>query len=220
MKLSTDVMTIAGIDEAGRGCVIGPLVIAGALFENEVVDTLPEIGVKDSKKLSAKKRVTLFDEIKELALDYGFFELSPPVIDKVVFRNVPLRRLNYLETMAMAAVLRKLRPDEAHVDPCDVDSDRCARQIQSVILYPIDIKCEPRADAKYPSTGAASILAKVTRDERVKALRELYGDFNSGYPSDSKTQDFIRNYFENNSKCPDFIRGSWSTVKRHMKKSD
>jgi ribonuclease HII len=210
-------MTIAGVDEAGRGCVIGPLVVAGVLFEEDIVATLPEIGVKDSKKLSAKKRVKLFDEVKELALDYAFFELSPHVIDKVVFRNIPLRRLNYLETMAMAAVIRKLHPSKAHVDPCDVDSDRCARQIQSVIPYKIDIKCESKADAKYPSTGAASILAKVTRDKHIEELRELHGDFNSGYPSDSKTQSFIRDYFETHSECPDFIRGSWSTVQKYMK---
>lgn len=210
-------MKIAGVDEAGRGCVIGPLVIAAVLFDEATVSTLPEIGVKDSKKLSAKKREKLFGEIKELAIDYNLFELSPTVIDKVVFRNVPLRRLNYLETMVMASVLRGLKPDEAYVDPCDVDSDRCARQIQSVIPYKINIKCEPRADAKYPATGAASILAKVTRDKRIADLRDLYGDFNSGYPSDSKTQNFIRDYFESNSECPDYIRGSWSTVQKYRK---
>lgn len=210
-------MRIAGVDEAGRGCVIGPLVIAAVLFDEETVSILPEIGVKDSKKLSAKKREKLFHEIKELAIDYHLFEISPRVIDKVVFRNVPLRRLNYLETMVMASVLRGLRPDEAHVDPCDVDSDRCARQIQSVIPYKVKIKCEPRADAKYPATGAASILAKVTRDRRINELQELHGDFNSGYPSDSKTQNFIREYFESNFECPDYMRGSWSTVQRYRK---
>ena len=137
-------MTIAGVDEAGRGCVIGPLVIAGVLFDNEIISTLPEIGVKDSKKLSPKKRESLFEEIKTLSLNYEFFELSPTVIDKVVFRSVPLRRLNYLETMAMASILRKLKPDEAHVDPCDVDSDRCARQIQSVLPFRVNIKCDRR----------------------------------------------------------------------------
>ena len=210
-------MTIAGVDEAGRGCVIGPLVIAGVLFDDETVGELREMGVKDSKKLSAKKRVRLSEEIKELALGYRFFELSPRTIDKVVFRNVPLRRLNYLETMAMAWVIRELEPDEAHVDPCDVDSERCIRQIKRVLPFDLVIRCEPRADAKYPATGAASILAKVRRDSRIEALRELHGDFNSGYPSDWKTQNFIRDYFSENSECPDFIRGSWSTVQRHMR---
>ncbi len=212
-------MTIAGVDEAGRGCVIGPLVIAGVLFDEETVETLPEIGVKDSKKLSGKKRRKLFDEIKELAIDHTFFELTPAIIDKVVFRSVPLRRLNYLETMAMASVIRKLEPSEAHVDPCDVDSGRCARQIQSVLPFKVDIRCEPRADAKYPATGAASILAKVTRDKRIAELGELHGDFNSGYPSDPKTQKFIREYFSVNKKCPDFIRESWATTQKYLKNS-
>lgn len=209
-------MTIAGVDEAGRGCVIGPLVIAGVLFDDEVVGSLREIGVKDSKKLSAKKRVALSAEIKEMALGYRFFELSPRTIDKVVFRNVPLRRLNYLETMAMAWIIRELKPNEAHVDPCDVVSERVASQIKGVLPFDLVIRCEPRADAKYPATGAASILAKVRRDSRIAALRELHGDFNSGYPSDWKTQDFIRDYFSENSECPDFIRASWSTVRKYM----
>lgn len=199
--------------------MIGPLVIAGVLFEDEVVESLPEMGVKDSKKLSVKKREQLYDEIKEVALKIEFFELSPTVIDKVVFRNVALRRLNYLETMAMASVIRKLQPTEAHVDPCDVDSDRCAEQIQSVLPFKVKIRCEPRADTNYPATGAASILAKVTRDRRIKALRETHGDFNSGYPSDRKTQDFIRNYFESNDSCPSFIRSSWSTVRKYRSPS-
>jgi ribonuclease HII len=209
-------MTIAGVDEAGRGCVIGPLVIAGVLFDDEVVGSLREIGVKDSKKLSAKKRVALSAEIKELALGYRFFELSPRTIDKVVFRNVPLRRLNYLETMAMAWIIRELKPSEAHVDPCDVVSERVASQIKGVLPFDLVIRCEPKADAKYPATGAASILAKVRRDFRIAALRELHGDFNSGYPSDWKTQDFIRDYFSENTECPDYIRASWSTVKKYM----
>lgn len=212
-------MTIAGVDEAGRGCVIGPLVIAGVLFDEDTVSALPEIGVKDSKKVSPKKREKLYTEIKELALAYEFFELQPRVIDKVVFRDVPLRKLNYLETMAMASVIRRLQPTEAHVDPCDVDSDRCARQIQGVVPFKVEVKCEPKADAKYPATGAASILAKVTRDRHIEVLREKYGDFNSGYPSDKKTQAFIRDYFESNNECPEFIRGSWSTVRKYWSPS-
>jgi len=210
-------MTIAGVDEAGRGCVIGPLVIAGVLFEDEVVGSLREIGVKDSKKLSAKRRVALSAEIKELALDYRFFELSPKTIDKVVFRNVPLRRLNYLETMAMAWIIRELEPEEAHVDPCDVVSERVVSQIKGVMPFDLVIKCEPRADAKYPATGAASILAKVRRDSRIEALKVIHGDFNSGYPSDWRTQNFLRDYFAENTDCPDFMRESWSTVQRYMK---
>jgi ribonuclease HII len=209
-------MKVAGVDEAGRGCAIGPLVIAGVLFEEETLPTLKELGVRDSKKLSSKKRKILAEEIEKLAVNYKVFELQPRDIDKVVFRSQPLRRLNYLETMIMAKLIRELRPDIVHMDPPDVDSIRCAKQVQSVIKYKLEIKCEPKADDKYVSTGAASIMAKVLRDQRVSELRDKYGDFNSGYASDKKTQRFIQEYFSKNKECPDFIRASWKTVQRQM----
>jgi len=210
-------MRVAGVDEAGRGCAIGPLVIAAVLFEEEVLPILKEMGVKDSKKLSPKKREKLAKEIKKQSLEYRVFEIQPWVIDKVVFRSKPLRRLNYLETMIMAKLIRELEPDIVHVDTPDVDSQRCARQIQSIIKYPLEVICEPRADDKYTSTGAASILAKVTRDQRIKELHEKYGDFNSGYASDIKTQNYIEEYFSQNKECPDYMRASWATVQRHLK---
>lgn len=210
-------MRIAGVDEAGRGCAIGPLVIAAVLLEEETIPILKELGVKDSKKLSPRKREKLAEEIKKHAIDHKVFELQPKVIDKVVFRSKPLRRLNYLETMIMAKLVRELKPELVHMDPPDVDYKRCAEQVKSVIRYNIEVICEPRADAKYTSVGAASILAKVTRDKRIKELQEIHGDFNSGYASDRKTQDFIEKYFSQHKECPDYMRASWATVKRHMK---
>ena len=209
-------MRVAGVDEAGRGCAIGPLVIAAAVFNEETLPTLREIGVKDSKKVSPKKREKIVIEIKELALDYRIFEIQPRVIDKVVFRAKPLRRLNYLETMVMAKLIRELKPDIVHMDTPDVDNSRCAEQVQSVISQKMEVICEPKADHKYVSTGAASIIAKVRRDKRIKELRDLHGDFNSGYSSDKKTQQFIADYFAQNKECPEYMRASWSTVQRHM----
>lgn len=208
-------MRVAGVDEAGRGCVIGPLVVAGAVFSEEDLPRLTEMGVKDSKRLTSKRRLALADKIKDLALDVSYFELPPRVIDKVVFRSKPLRRLNYLETMAMAKVLRDLEPDAAYVDTCDVDSRRCGEQMRSVLLFEVDVVCEPRADALYPVTGAASILAKVRRDHVVAELRELHGDFNSGYPSDRKTSEFVEGWFREHDQCPPWMRASWATVRRH-----
>ncbi len=208
-------MRVAGVDEAGRGCVIGPLVVAGAVFEEEDLPRLTEIGVRDSKRLTPKRRLALADKIWDLALDVSFFELPPRVIDKVVFRGRPLRRLNYLETMAMAKVLRDLEPDTAYVDTCDVDHLRCGEQMRGVLGFDVDIVCEPRADSVYPATGAASILAKVRRDRVVAGLRELHGDFNSGYPSDSKTSEFVAEWFREHEQCPPWMRASWATVRRH-----
>jgi ribonuclease HII len=208
-------MRVAGVDEAGRGCVIGPLVVAGAVFDEEDLPHLTEMGVRDSKMLTPKRRLALADSIRDLARDVSFFELSPRVIDKVVFRGRPLRRLNYLETMAMAKVLRDLEPDTAYVDTCDVDHLRCAEQMSGVLPFSVEIVCEPKADATYPATGAASILAKVRRDNGVAGLRELHGDFNSGYPSDRKTSEFLERWFREHDECPPWMRASWVTVRRH-----
>lgn len=208
-------MRVAGVDEAGRGCVIGPLVVAGVVFDEADLPLLTEMGVKDSKLLTPQRRRGLAERIKELAMDISYFELPPKAIDNVVFRGKPLRRLNYLETMAMARVLRDLEPDAAYVDTCDVDHLRCAEQMSSVIPFDVEIVCEPRADATYPATAAASILAKVRRDEVVAGLRELHGDFNSGYPSDAKTSEFVKGWLREHRECPPWMRASWVTVRRH-----
>lgn len=209
-------MRVAGVDEAGRGCAIGPLVVAGAVFSEEDVQGLVEMGVKDSKRLTARKREELSVKIKELALEFRFVELSPETIDTVVTRSVPLRRLNYLETMVMARIIRELRPDSAYVDTCDVDHVRCGEQIQSVLPFQVDITCVPRADSIYPVTAAASILAKVRRDTLVAELRDRYGDFGSGYCSDRRTVDFIDGWFADNQESPPFMRASWAPVRRHL----
>ena len=208
---------VAGVDEAGRGCVIGPLIIAGVLFSEEVISQLLDLGVKDSKKLKKNQRVSLDVKIKELALDYKYYEISPSVIDKVVFRNRPLRKLNYLETMLMAKIVRDLKPDKVFVDPTDVNAERCAEQIASVLPFVTEIICEPKADDKYLVTSAASILAKVRRDRIIMELREKYGDFNSGYPSDKKTIEFINSWFKSHKNCPPFMRESWKTIQKVRK---
>jgi ribonuclease HII len=208
-------MRIAGVDEAGRGCVIGPLVVAGVVFAPKGIQNLEQIGVRDSKQLSSKRRERFAEEIVHVALQVEYFELQPRTIDKVVFRCKPLRRLNYLETMVMARVIRRITPDIAYVDPCDVDHGRCAEQIKSVIPYEVKIICEPKADQIYLATGAASILAKVRRDKRINELKNCYGDFGSGYPSDKKTAEYIKKFFLENKECPDFIRESWKTVRRN-----
>jgi ribonuclease HII len=208
-------MRIGGVDEAGRGCVIGPLVIAGVVFAPKGIQYLEQIGVKDSKQLTPKKREQFAEEIVQIAIQVEYFELQPRIIDKVVFRSKPLRRLNYLETMAMAKILRRINPDIAFVDPCDVDHRRCAKQMKSVIPYEVKIICEPKADQIYRATGAASILAKVRRDMRIDELKKRYGNFGSGYPSDKKTAEYITKYFIENKECPDFIRESWKTVIRN-----
>lgn len=205
---------VAGVDEAGRGCVIGPLIVAGVAMEEGRIERLGLLGVRDSKLLSPKKRERLWCEIESIASSYAYFEIPPHAIDRVVERGVKLRRLNYLEALAMARVIDELRPDRVYVDSSDVDPSRLANQILRVIRWRPQIFCEHNADKVHPIVSAASILAKVRRDRIIEELRRSHGDFGSGYPSDRRTIEFLKKTLVEDGELPPFIRRSWKTVKR------
>ncbi len=205
--------TVAGVDDAGRGCAIGPLVVAGVLVEEKAVDELRRLGVRDSKRLSPRRREALAAEIEAMA-DCAYFDIPPRAIDRVVERNRRLRKLNYLEAVAMAKVIRDLRPDRVYVDAADVLPERFSQQISRVLPGGPTVVCEHRADDRYAVVSAASIVAKVRRDRIAAELREVHGDFGSGYCSDRRTVAFLIDWFREADRCPPFIRGSWATVKR------
>jgi ribonuclease HII len=190
-------MRIAGVDDAGRGSVIGPLVIAGVLIKKENLHKLVDLGVKDSKVLSPRKRELLAKEIRKIALQCYSIALSTSEIDRVVETGRKLRRLNHLEARTMAEVIAVLKPDIAYVDASDVP--------------------EHKADAKYPIVSAASIIAKVERDKAIRELREKYGDFGSGYITDSKTIVFLEKWIRKFGTYPEFVRKSWKPAKRIKK---
>ncbi len=212
--MESHVKRIAGVDDAGRGPVIGPLVIAGATFHENQIQLLRALGVKDSKVLSSTKRETLAEEIKKLALSWHYVELPPIEVDPYVFSTRRLFKLNYLEAKQMAEVIAALVPDEVYVDASDVNEERFAEQIMQHLPSRIPITSRHHADATYPVVSAASILAKVQRDSAIADLRQKYGDFGSGYPSDPKTEDFLINWRREHGCYPDFARQSWKTLRR------
>ncbi|MDQ1280339.1 MAG: ribonuclease [Thermoproteota archaeon] len=206
-------MLIAGVDDAGRGPVIGPLVIAGILIDDNQSSVLQALGVKDSKVLTPNKRIHLFPQILGLAQKYAIVELSPSEVDKIVFEGKKLHRLNWLEAKAMAEVIGKLIPEVAYVDASDVVEERFGQQISELLPSQIKIVSEHQADANYPVVSAASIIAKVHRDKFVSNLRDVYGDFGSGYPCDPKTKQFLSNWIRDERPLPDFVRKSWKTFR-------
>ena len=206
--------TAAGVDEAGRGCAIGPLVVAGVLVDESGVEELRLMGVRDSKRLSPRRREALVPKIEAMALRSACFILPPRAIDLVVERGEKLRKLNYLEAMAMARVIRDLRPDRAYVDSSDVVPERFADQILRVLPDKPKMVCEHGADDRYAVVSAASILAKVRRDRIVAELRREHGDFGSGYCHDARTVSFLEGWFRERDDCPPFVRASWAPVKR------
>jgi ribonuclease HII len=207
-------MLVAGVDDAGRGCVVGPLVIAGVLMEGKDLPQLVKLGVKDSKCLSSKERVKLAPEIRRIAKEFNVRRLSPKEIDKVVHTGRRLHKLNRLEANAMAEVIETLKPDVAYVDASDVSESRFKHHVMEVLPFKIRIISEHKADIKYPIVSAASIIAKVERDKEVTRLKETYGDLGCGYPSDPKTISFLRECWDKFERYPDCVRKSWKTAKK------
>lgn len=211
---------VAGIDEAGRGPVIGPLVVAGVLFYDYQVIKLKKLGVRDSKVVKPSRRQHLSKVIKRLAVKHEILEFSPSDVDKVVFEGKKLRKLNWLEAKAMAKIIQKLKPEVAYVDASDVNEVRFGTQIREMLSFEAKIVSEHHADAKYIVVGAASIIAKVHRDRAIFLLREKFGDFGSGYSSDPKTRQFLAKWIRERETLPSFVRKSWKTVKRLKSESE
>jgi len=207
-------MRIAGVDDAGRGSVIGPLVIAGIMVEEENLTRLKDLGVKDSKLLSPHRRGELAHEIRRSALKLHVIKLSPAQIDKVVETGRKLHRLNRLEADTMAKVIEALKPDIAYVDASDVLAERFKEHIKEKLPFKVRIVSEHKADVTYPIVSAASIIAKVERDEAVQELTQRYGDMGSGYPADPKTIRFLENWVRKHGSYPDFVRRSWKPAKK------
>lgn len=203
-------MQICGVDDAGRGSMLGPLVISGISIDKRKLRKLFSLGVKDSKKLSPKTREILYKKITELADSYYIVKVHPRSIDASVRKH----GLNELEAKYMAKVVSKLDPDTSYVDSCDVNPARFGKEI-SRLSDNHKIKSYHHADSRFVVVSAASILAKVTRDRTIEKLQKNH-DLGSGYPSDSKTVKFVTGYYKSHRSLPTFVRKSWKPVQKIM----
>ena len=209
-------MKIAGIDEAGKGPVIGPMCIAGVMTNEAGINALKNLGVKDSKKIAPKKREYLAGQIKRYIDDFYIFEISAQQIDEL--RKI--MTMNVITVTGFSRVLENLHPDKVFMDAADVYADRFGNQVQDMYSkkYPeaakhLTVVSKHKADDIYPVVAAASILAKVRRDEIVSEMRKEIGiDFGSGYPSDPKTKQFLTDWAKEHGSLPDIVRHSWKTA--------
>jgi ribonuclease HII len=207
---------IAGLDEAGKGPVLGPMCVAGVLLDDKKLDALAKTGVRDSKQLSPKKREALDVQVKKLAERYFILEVSAGQIDEL--RKV--MTMNEIMVACYVKVLDELRPESAFVDAADVIADRFGENIKKRYSGDLNITSEHNADEKYPIVSAASILAKVRRDELIRNIGRNEGiDIGSGYPADPKTIRFLENWVKEHGTLPDFARSSWETSKNILERS-
>lgn len=205
---------ITGIDEAGRGPMIGPLVVCGVLIQSESIVELQRIGVRDSKTLTPKRRVELAEQIRSIAERISLKRVSAIEIDDLRAKGITM---NEIEVRAFASVLRSLRPSRAFMDAADINAQRFGDLVgerSGLLRFGCSIVSEHFADSTYPVVSAASIVAKVDRDGCIVELQREFGDFGSGYPSDPRTVQFVRSLIADRRPLPMMIRKSWKSVQR------
>ena len=197
---------ICGIDEAGRGSLLGPIIVAGVCVTKKSISEMVENGIKDSKLLSPKKRQVLFGHVVNVAESICVCRINIEDIDFHVFRN----NLNLLEAEAMAITIRNMKSDKTYVDSCDVNPSRYQRTIKSFLKQNnTKLVSMHHADRLSVVVSGASIIAKVIRDSELSKIRIKYGDVGSGYPSDKKTIKFVKEWFRQKNEIPPFARKSW-----------
>lgn len=198
-----------GIDEAGRGCVLGPLVVGGFFVESDSDAALKAAGAADSKVLSPKRRLAAKKSLASLGEQHLYF-IEPKDIDT--------GNLNRLEENAIVDLVVKCAPDRVIIDALGhprtlpalverLDQQASARGVHTQWLM------EPKADHNYPVVGAASIFAKTERDQVIEDLKVKFGDFGSGYPSDPKTKAWLTQWFRTGQEWPHFVRTRWGTIR-------
>lgn len=200
---------IVGIDEAGRGPAIGPLVVCGVQANEKQIVEFEKLGITDSKLLSPKKRQELEKHIRNI-LGETHIHLVILSAQDIDARFANKKNLNDLEADATANILQKLKGKKIFVDCPSVNTQEYTKQLEQLSGV-TGIHAEHKADLHYTIVGAASIIAKVKRDFLIEELKKEIGiDFGTGYPADPKTQAFLQTHFD---KC-EHIRKSWESVKR------
>jgi len=184
------------------------MIICGFMIRENKIPKLWEWGVKDSKLLTAKKREELSPLLEGIAEDFVVVKVKAQDIDKLRTKT----NLNKIEIEKMQSIINSLNPDKVIIDACEANIKNFKEKILAGLKNKnIEIVCENFADRKYPVVGAASILAKVYRDNEIFELKKL-GFSGSGYPSDPKTIEFLKNWLKKNKNYPDFVRKSWFTA--------
>jgi len=198
-------MKVLGLDEAGRGCVLGPLVVGAFCYSGESLDEVKQTGATDSKKLSKKKRKTILTVLPTVGQP-RLLEITPKQIDS--------GNINTLEEKAFLNHIVYFAPDVVYIDapthPRAIPAlqKRMEQYLATQLETVPKLIIEPKADLNYPIVGAASIVAKVHRDGLIEAI----GNVGSGYPSDPKTRNWLLGFIKRGETFPDCVRTRWGTI--------
>ncbi|MBU0471477.1 MAG: ribonuclease HII [Nanoarchaeota archaeon] len=206
-------MHIGGIDEAGRGPVIGPMVMAIASIKKEDEFKLQALGIKDSKLLTPKKRAELYKIIKEICRT-AVVKVFPEEIDEAV--NSGSDNLNWLEARCAVKLITIVPCNEVVLDCPSTNLESYKKFIKNKLKNKkVKLVVEHKADLNHLIVGAASIIAKVERDLEIEKIKKEIGvNFGSGYSSDPETQRFVQKHWDYKDYSK-YMRKSWDTWKKH-----
>ena len=201
------------------------MVLAGVLADEKQIEQLKLLGVKDSKLLTPKRREFLYSQIKKITADCAVAKTSASEIDKKIAENI---NLNWIEARKAAKIINDLVSDlkttvEVIIDCPSPNTRAWHNYLMEYVDNPdrINLKCEHKADLNYIVVGAASVLAKVTRDREVEKIKEKYGiDCGSGYPADPLCKEFLKTAKAKDLAEAGCIRTSWATWQNVIKKKN
>lgn len=196
------------MDEAGRGPVIGPMVIASVVSDD---DKMTKAGAIDSKQLTSNRREYIFEKIKNECVSIKYEIINSSEINSFMMKY----NLNELEFQIYRKLIETTDCDIFVVDSFDVNEERLSAQLSG--LTGKKVLCYHRADENFPVVSAASIVAKHYRESEMERIRRKYGDCGSGYPSDPKTIEFLKNNVHNEKLVNEIVRKGWITFKRMRK---
>lgn len=211
---------ILGIDDCHRAEVLGSLIIAGVVIDENKIPILKKIGVTDSKLLTKTQRFELFPQIMYLADKVVFEKISAEEISKITKEH----NLNDLECERYCRIAKwfKEKYGKYHkviINNFDRNREKFiwrAKKLGFKDDFSYTWKIEHNNEAIDLPVGAASIVAKTYSDLELAVLKDKFGEFGSSNPNDKKTIRFIKKHLNDN--CP-IVRYSWITVKR-LKKED
>lgn len=204
-------LLIGGIDEAGRGPVLGPLVVAGVASSED--DPFEDLALRDSKLMTPRAREKMAAIIRDRADAIETVVASADEID--AWRTT--MTLNEVEVRLFGRIGRALRADTLIVDACDVDARRFGIAVEVQLNHRCKVLSAHGADRDNPVVSAASIIAKTERDRLMadisRRMEQRFGvPTGSGYPSDPQTRRFLEVVFDTTGALPDCVRHSWKTV--------
>lgn len=212
---------VLGIDDAGRGPLIGPMILAGVLIEKSKEESFKKQGVADSKLLEHKKRMELARIIENEAIAFHVTKSYPDEIDEAINSKL---NLNTLEAQKAAKIINAINIQKRHrekikviVDCPSTNIDAWKNTMMKYVEFSenLEVSCEHKADFNHPVVGAASILAKVMREEEVDKIKKKYAEYGntgSGYPSDPTTKEFLKKHGKTLANSGIF-RKTWATWK-------